>query len=356
MRSFADTLPTLRDSGALVPPPPMVKENRAFDPLLLTRHTPRPPAPKAKDVAAARPGATAGGESANADSDSGGASGGEAPTTIADIRRALLERQESGAASHAADRDGTAADAAHPENPASSGGSLGEVALLPGAAPAVASAAPAVAKAEAKRPATAGPRPASAVVPPFVTGLPGSDGKHITVEQQIAQAVAAAKEEAEADKAAAVEFARKVERDVATRAVADAREAWCRDEGEAFAKRCEEAFDALHQRLSGAFARALAPIAESAIRDAAVRRFAAVLDDLVGAASNEPALKVTGPAALISALRQASGDNAVAFEEAPDQSELSVTVGETTLTTTIDTWADTLAEALGVTRSGEDNG
>lgn len=362
MRSFADTLPTLRESGALVPPPPVMKENRAFDPLLLTRQAPRPGASK---PAAAKPAGNTAEDEPHAGTDTHlPDTAGEAGTSIADIRRALLERQGSEAKSEdAAPFAATGlepasgprianAEAARPAGGLDQGPDQG---LDPAAAsPEAVKAAPAQTE-PAPPKVKSGPKPAASVVPPFVNPAAGSSAK-VTVEQQIAQAVAAAKEEAEAEKAAAVEFARKVERDVATRAVADARATWCNEEGEAFAKRCTEGFDALHQRLSEAFARALAPIAEAAIRDAAVRRFAAVLDDLIGPTSTEPAITVTGSPQLIAALRQASGDNGVAFQEAEGETELSVTVGETTLATTIGTWADTLAEALGVTTGGETDG
>ena len=317
MRSFADTLPTLRESGASQPIP-AVKEQARFNPLLLTR----PPK--------GRPDAAPGLAELHDDDGAG-------EPNVADIRRALLKRQGAVEGSATGDSSATPASA--------TAASAGLQALTGAASPAPAgrtASAPAGETAAAK---PSGPRPAASVVPPFVTGSGASTS--VSLAQQVEEAVAEARRQMEAEKDKAVEFARKVERDVAARAVADAREKWCKEEGEAFARRCAEGFDALHQMLSDAFGRALAPIAEAVIRDAAVRRFAAMLDDLVGASAASPAVTVRGPAQLVAALRQASGETGVAFEEVDGETDLSVTVDETTLRTTIDAWAETLAQTLG---------
>ncbi len=305
MRSFADTLPTLRESGASQPAPPAVKEAPRFNPLLLQKA------------------ATAMGHSR------GAAPAPEAPgePDVAEIRRELLRRQnlndDAAPAEHAgrSEADAAANSPSAPVSPlrAASGAHGGTVSTEP--------------------------KPAASVVPPIVSA--GGGPSKVSVQDQIAEAVAEAKREAEIEKAAAVEFARKVERDVAARAVAEERESWRREEGEAFAERCTEGFEALHRKLSDAFGRALAPIAEAAIREAAVRRFAAVLDDLIGASAGAPSLTVRGPGPLLKALEQASGENGVAFEETEGAMELSVTVDETTLRTTIHAWSDTIAKTLG---------
>ncbi|WP_226577976.1 hypothetical protein [Acuticoccus sediminis] len=309
MRSFADTLPTLRDGGASQPPLPVAREAARFNPVFLR---------KAASTLAAPRGDAA--EPVEVDE-----------PDVVEIRRTLLRRQGL--------EDGPPTDT--PAQGPRQALSAAEATLL---------------SAQKAKPETSGPpaapaaprgepRPAAAVVPPFINA--GGKGEIISVDRQIAEAVAEARREAEAEKASAVEFARKVERDVAARAVAEARERWCAEESTAFAARCTEAFDALHQRLADAFARALAPIAETAIRDAAVRRFAAVLDDLVGASATQQAVTVRGPAQLVEALKQASGDSGVAFEVAEGETELAVTVDETTLRTTIGAWAETLARTIG---------
>ena len=306
MRSFADTLPTLRDSGASKTAPPAVKETPRFNPVFLKKAVTalsQNAAPDAADEAEAEP-------------------------NVADIRRELLRRQGLGEQASPEDADGAPVDAAAPTVLPTHRAERTGGAQAPGAT---------------RQPGP--PRPAAAVVPPFIATSSGRS--QISLQDQIAEAVAEAKREAEADKAAAVEFARKVERDVASRAVAEARQTWCREEGEAFAARCNEAFDALHQRLSDAFGRALAPIVEGEIRDAAVRRFAAMLDDLVGGSAASPSLTVRGSGQLLNALKQASGEAGVAFEEIEGATELAVTVDETTLRTTIGAWAETLARTLG---------
>lgn len=176
--------------------------------------------------------------------------------------------------------------------------------------------------------------------------IPPLDGPRERVEDRIAAALAAARVEAGKDQAAAVELARKVEREVAARALADARTAWADEEASAMSARFADAFEALHLRLSDAFGRAIAPIAEAAVRDVAVRRFAAVLDDLVGAAATAPALTVRGPADLVAALARTMGGSAgVAFAVA-DRPDLAVDIGDTRLETTLGAFAEDLARAL----------
>ncbi|WP_075221740.1 hypothetical protein [Acuticoccus yangtzensis] len=331
MRSIADTLPTLRSTGAspTPPPPSIMKENGRFNPLLLKKASALPNRRNA--------------EAEGDDDRAGGLAAADEPS-VAEIRRALLKRQGEAEGDEVPGTDGSAQTNGAAEPMAGAAPAAG----APGVGtPAVGgtSTDPAAdpSRRAMARPAT---RSAAQVVPPFVTSASSAGGK-MSIEAQIGAAVADARREAEAEKTAAVEFARKVERDVAARAVADARKKWCDEEGTAFAARTADAFDALHQKLSDAFGQALAPIAQAAIRDAAVRRFAAVLDDLVGPSAEGAAITVKGPAQLIDALRQASGDNGIAFEEVEGETELTVTVDETTLQTTIAAWADTLQRAIG---------
>ncbi|ORE95784.1 hypothetical protein ATO13_02960 [Stappia sp. 22II-S9-Z10] len=335
MRSIADTLPTLRSTGAspTPPPPSIMKENGRFNPLLLKKASALPNRRNAE---------------AEAEGDrTGGLAAADEPS-VAEIRRALLKRQGEAEGDEAPGTDGSAQTDGAAEPMAGAAPTVGAPGVGTPAVGGTSTGPAADTAADPNRRAMARPatRSAAQVVPPFVTSASSAGGK-MSIEAQIGAAVADARREAEAEKTAAVEFARKVERDVAARAVADARKKWCDEEGAAFAARTADAFDALHQKLSDAFGQALAPIAQAAIRDAAVRRFAAVLDDLVGPSAEGAAITVKGPAQLIDALRQASGDNGIAFEEVEGETELTVTVDETTLQTTIAAWADTLQRAIG---------
>ncbi|MCF3932458.1 hypothetical protein L1787_03390 [Acuticoccus sp. M5D2P5] len=201
--------------------------------------------------------------------------------------------------------------------------------------------APAIGEAEPAASIDGGARRRSAS--PF----PSFDETANTVADQIASAVAEARKEADKARTAAVAAARAEEKAAAAKALETAREDWCTNEAAALSTQFEAGFEALHARLSDAFGRALAPIAEQAIRDLAVRRFASVLDDLIGASADAPSLTVEGPPDLIAALRKIMGaSSGVAFAEA-DAIELSVTVGDTRLDTTVGAWAETLAEAMG---------
>lgn len=287
MRSFADALPVLRDMTSAAPLPVM-RDGARFDPGIAVRALTSGSA--RLKTAPARFGTDAPDED---------------QTDVADIRRELLRRQAE---------DGEAATAsASPRR---------------FAPPPLAD--------DARHHRTAG-------------AIPDIDDEASRVEDRIAEAVAKAKLEAETPRACAVELARQVERDVAARGIAEARQRWCEEEAVAFHKRCDAAFESLHARLSEAFGRVVAPIAEASIRDAAVRRFAAVVDDLLSTAPDGPPVTVRGPADLIRAMRQASAKTSVAFEEqtADAAAELVVTIGETQVQTTVAAWAETLATALG---------
>ncbi|MBJ3778692.1 hypothetical protein [Acuticoccus mangrovi] len=193
--------------------------------------------------------------------------------------------------------------------------------------------------------------PGAGEVPPVAPSrrtspIPPLDGAASAPDDRLAQAVAAAQKEAEAQKSAAMETVREVERRTAKRALEEARAAWCREEAEVIHGRIEPLFEALHRRLSDAFGAALAPIAETAIRDAALRRFASVLDDLIGPEAAEPAVTIKGPADLLDALRSRFGERAgVNFIEETTV-ELSVDVGDTRLETVVGAWADDLATSV----------
>ncbi|WP_108662705.1 hypothetical protein [Acuticoccus kandeliae] len=180
--------------------------------------------------------------------------------------------------------------------------------------------------------------------------IPPLDGPTNSREDEIATALAEAKTAHQAERDAAVAAARADEKARAAADLAAARTAWCEAEAAALSARFEAAFDDLHRRLSDAIGRALVPIALPVIREAALRRFASILDDLVGPSADGPAVTVTGPADLIAALRKIMGPSCgVAFAEGED-TELAATVDATRLETTIGAWAETLAEAMGPAR------
>ncbi|WP_420391345.1 hypothetical protein [Acuticoccus sp.] len=217
----------------------------------------------------------------------------------------------------------------------------------------------------------AGPLPAApaetgarGLVPPFVRAaakasarpspIPPLDGPAERLEDRIEAAVAQARSEAKAAQAAAVERARAEERAAAQQALAAARRTWCEEEGSAFRERCVAGFEALHDRLSHAFARALTPVFDAAIRDVAVRAFSETLQQIAGPTAWQACLTVRGPADLIDALRQASGDLTVAFEVNEAATELAVTVDETLLETAVATWTRTLANTMGLDDDGHE--
>jgi hypothetical protein len=171
-------------------------------------------------------------------------------------------------------------------------------------------------------------------------------------ETRIAEAVAEAQHAAAEERERAVEAARAQEREAAEERLAEARAAWVAEEADQIRARLEESFDALHQRLSDAFGKALVPIADAAVREKAVRRFASILDDLAGAESTGEPLVVRGPADLVEALRHRMGERSgVAFEVA-ETAELAVTLEDTQVETTIGAWADDLAKVMGESNVG----
>lgn len=193
-------------------------------------------------------------------------------------------------------------------------------------------------------------KPAS--VPPFVTqtsvrsAIPPLDGAQ-AAHDPVEEALAKAHEEAEAKREAAVAAARREERERAETALATARQEWCEGEVAALKERCEAAYEDLHARLSKTLAAALAPIAREQIRAAAIRHFAAVLDELAGPAADAAPIRVSGPADLLDALRRASPEASITFETLEGASDLSANVDQTRLETAIAAWSEDLTNALG---------
>lgn len=177
--------------------------------------------------------------------------------------------------------------------------------------------------------------------------IPPLDGPSHTLEDEIAATLARAQAEAAVAREAAVEAARQAEREAAAKTLEDARAAWCEREAGALREALHRATETLQERLSSAFALALAPIAEAAIRDAAVRRFASVVDDLVGLTATDESVVVRGPADLLAALERALGPGAGVTLEEAGTPDLVVRIGPTRLETTIAAWAEDLAAALG---------
>jgi hypothetical protein len=295
MRRFRDTLPTLREaapSGSEAHP-----ASDSFDPAIIARAL-------SGRVTAAE---TAGQPPAHK----------AAPTCAAGLERALARLGDAKGAAR-----GTA------EEPA-----------------AAVSCAPAEARPSPERPAArdgAGtpPRPAKAPIPPI-------DASDADIETRIAEAAQAARQKAEAEAERALEAARADERERARREMEEARTAWCEAEGERLAGRIDEALETLHVRLSDAFGRAVGPVLAGAVREAAVRRFAAVLDDLVADGGAGPALTVNGPGDLLSAIERSTANaDRIAFVS-DGAAEASVSIDDTRLETVVGAWADDLASAMG---------
>ena len=178
--------------------------------------------------------------------------------------------------------------------------------------------------------------------------IPSLDApQEIPGEDPVAVAVTEALSTAEAEKTAAIEAAVAQERAAAEDRLAEARVAWAAESAAPLAAQLEEAFEVLHTRLSDSCGKALAPLADRVVRERALRRFSALLDDLLGATAESPAITVRGPADLLAALGGIMGERRSIALEADEAADLSVTIEETRIETTISAWAEDLASALG---------
>lgn len=167
-------------------------------------------------------------------------------------------------------------------------------------------------------------------------------------ERGVADELTAVRAAAEAERAEAVAKAREEEREIARQALEEEKAKWRETEAEKLAADLDAAFADLHNRICDAITLALTPVLEEAMRERAVLRFSETLQRLMGRQGSAKPLTVSGPQKLLDALMAARGGHTDGLKLVPsDDVELSATVNETTLRTTIRAWATTIAAATG---------
>ena len=182
------------------------------------------------------------------------------------------------------------------------------------------------------------------------SALPSLDKqvRHEPADRGATDEVAKVRAAAEAERAAAVTKAREEEREIARQALEDERAKWREAEAEKLANDLDAALADLHNRICDSITVALAPVLEEAMRERAVLRFSETLQRLMGRQGSAKPLTVSGPQKLLDALMAARGGHADGLKFVPSEDvELSATVNETTLRTTIRAWATTIAAATG---------
>lgn len=163
-----------------------------------------------------------------------------------------------------------------------------------------------------------------------------------------AEAAARAAATAQADIAAAVAEARAEERQEAADTLEAERRKWVEELAGKLASDLDAALSDLHNRVCDAVTLALTPVLEEAMRDRAVSRFSETLQRLMGRQGSAKPVTVSGPQLLLDALTTARGGQTDGLKLVPSEDpELSATVNETTLRTTVRAWATTLAAANG---------
>ena len=125
------------------------------------------------------------------------------------------------------------------------------------------------------------------------------------------------------------------------RRLEEERARWQREIAGELAMQLQEGLAALEDRLRTTLADILAPVLEKTARDHAVRAFVEELRAHL-AGKGEAIIKVTGPPAMLEALREALGPELAGIlnlSPAPDGAELSAIIDETALTTRVAEWA-----------------
>ncbi|WMS41786.1 hypothetical protein RDV64_17180 [Acuticoccus sp. MNP-M23] len=287
MRSFADTLPTLRDSQAQSAPPQAGFEAEAILKVL---------------------------------------GAGQRP----DGRR---EEPDVGGNRHAAatQKAGTASVSYRPElAPASPAPNIGEAALSRGPMPA---------------PRGAGSAPTRSVknaIPAIDTDI--ADGAASAVDKARLEARAAA----ELEIAAAAEKAREDAEAAAEVRLEAERTRWAEDVAASLSTQLDQAIQALHDRIADAAAAALAPVLEEEMTTKAVERFSDRIDTLLSRESPARAVVVKGPQPLIDALDGLrTGKSPSVQLVVSEDAELTARINDTSLRTTIGMWAGTLTTSSG---------
>ena len=166
--------------------------------------------------------------------------------------------------------------------------------------------------------------------------------REAAIKAAVAEALGKAKVEQETE----LQNALAQERERSDAELVRAREEWCRDEAERLAQNLQKAFAHLSETLSQAFAEALAPLLGETVRDRAVMRFAEDVAKLAGRNAQPAPIEVTGPEDLIDALRTALGEARGIRCTPSDAAELSASLHESHITTTINAWSQDLGKTL----------
>lgn len=181
-------------------------------------------------------------------------------------------------------------------------------------------------------------QPETRSVQPAAGKIPDLTAPTDTESERIDRAVAAALEEARSEAEAAIGAARQEERAIAKAQLEEARAAWVAQEAERFAAAHKAAMAHLSETLQSAIGRALSPVVERKVRQAAVERFAVLLQKHLRDYA-DPCLVVEGPADLLEALREAMDDPAGITFTPCDTVDLSANIGGTRLSTRLCDWA-----------------
>lgn len=309
MRTFADTLPTLRDDTAAVS---TQEEPRLFKPASLVRaikaDSGRRPEPEARtDTTGAGPSQP-------------GAPAPPGPVTAASKHSAALRSTLERIRNPRPQAQGPTAEDAAPRAPSAS-------------------------RPHASMPRPNAPAPPGRAAPRIKAAIPPLETPAEEIKDPVAIALAQARREADAERESAVKAARAEEQARARAELETARRTWCAEETARFQKAFDEAMAALAARLDDAVGRTLAPLVEAEIRREAVGSFAATLNSLLDD-SAEPFLTIAGPPDLIDRLSTTLADRSGLTFQPADAPELSVTIGDTRLSTTLGAWSSRLAKAM----------
>ncbi|MBN8995459.1 MAG: hypothetical protein J0H94_09540 [Rhizobiales bacterium] len=124
------------------------------------------------------------------------------------------------------------------------------------------------------------------------------------------------------------------------------REAWRTEVAERLATAVGAAMREIETALGDAVARALTPFLAAGTRERALKDLAETIQRVKG--RRDVAIRVTGPADLLAALKEPLAGAGVAIEyAAADMVEARVTIGDTLIETRIGAWRERLMAALG---------
>jgi hypothetical protein len=146
-----------------------------------------------------------------------------------------------------------------------------------------------------------------------------ADAEH---EQQLAQALARAETQHAAERAR-----------------------WASEQADELAARLISAVETLEARIADAVGRVLAPFVTAELRSKSVEALVDAIGALLSSGSN-PALRVSGPADLLSALRERLGAVTVSIEWQPnEQVDVTISADDSVIETGIQGWLDRFAGA-----------